>query len=463
LSASEIKSLYTASVSAKLSATQSTDSLSSGLVGHWTFDGKNITNGRINDVSGQGNHGYAQNIATSTFYVSGQLGQAGNFDGVNDSIIISDANSLDISNSFGISFWFKPSDLSQSQTYLLGKLTNAGGDNAYGVIWEYANNKVQFYSNTTDPGYPAASTDISISDTNWHHIIYNYDGTTFRGYLDGVSAITPVTTSFSLGASTGQLLLADFDNTAGENFKGYLDDIRIYSRSLTTAEIARLYAMGRPTVVKRMDPYASNTSLLLHMNEEDGSTRFVDSSINRKTVSVAGNTQIDTAQSKFGGASGLFDGTGDSLAINSSSDYAFGTGDFTVEFWLKSTDTAGNLITETDSSTNYWATLLFGGSFYWQKSYNASNLYSLSASAILDGNWHHVAASRTGTSHRLFFDGVQQGATVTDSTDYSHASVLTIGTGANGSYAGWLDDIRITKGVARYTSNFTPPTRQFSD
>ena len=78
-----------------------------------------------------------------------------------------------------------------------------------------------------------------------------------------------------------------------------------------------------------------NTLLLLHCNGADTSTTFIDSSRSHKTVTPNGNSQIDTAQSKFGGASSLFDGTGDYLSVPDSEDWNFGTGSFTFDFWVR--------------------------------------------------------------------------------------------------------------------------------
>jgi hypothetical protein len=83
------------------------------------------------------------------------------------------------------------------------------------------------------------------------------------------------------------------------------------------------------------DPYFSNVSLLLHGDGTNGSTTIVDSSASPKTLTAFGNAQISTAQSKFGGSSIAFDGTGDYLSISSSNDLTLGTSDFTLETWAR--------------------------------------------------------------------------------------------------------------------------------
>lgn len=205
------------------------------------------------------------------------------------------------------------------------------------------------------------------------------------------------------------------------------------------------------------DQYFGNVSLLLRGDGANGSTTFTDTSSNNFSVTPFGNAQISTAQSKFGGASMFFDGAGDYLSVASNNAFVFGTGDFTIEFWIKTTDTAGGLVTRIAGGAGNWDLVLNVSNIYFQSQYFATNLYNRSATSILDNNWHHVAACRSGTSHRLFYDGIQQGATVTDTTNYNGIGETRIGSDAYGDFNGYIDDLRVTKGVARYTTNFTPP------
>jgi hypothetical protein len=211
--------------------------------------------------------------------------------------------------------------------------------------------------------------------------------------------------------------------------------------------------------------FFSNVSLLLHGDGTNGSTLIKDSSPRMNTVTAVGNAQISTAQSKFGGSSIAFDGTGDYLTTPNNSGYQFGTSDFTVECWIKTTDTSFNLISMTTSAVGNWAVVIFNSQFFWQINYAVTNLISaVPCSSILNGAWNHIAITRSSSSLRLFFNGVLQGASpYTDSTNYNGTGVLAIGTGANGDFNGYIDDLRITKGIARYTANFTPPTAAFPD
>jgi hypothetical protein len=184
-----------------------------------------------------------------------------------------------------------------------------------------------------------------------------------------------------------------------------------------------------------------------------------------KTITASGNAQVDTAQSKFGSASALFDGTGDRLSIGSSNDLAFGTGDFTVEMWFRmaSVQASPTLIDWRPGSNGAYVSLsLDNGKPYL---YANTGVRILSATALSATTWYHLALSRSGTSTKLFVDGTQVGSTYTDSTSYV-GTTPTIGElnaawGLTGyGFSGHIDEIRISN-IARYTANFTAPTSAF--
>lgn len=216
---------------------------------------------------------------------------------------------------------------------------------------------------------------------------------------------------------------------------------------------------GGPT-----DPYFSSVVLLLHYDGTNNSTTFTDSSSSARTLTAVGNAKLTTAQQKYGTASGVFDGTGDYVTAPSSTDWNFGTGDFTVETWIRF-----NALPAASGSIvgNYPGTWVLqyrpdaGNKIAW---YNGSFVYS-AAVTITTGVWYHIAVSRTGTSLRIFLEGTQTGSTITDSSNYSGTNTLTIGqlSGLGQEINAWVDDMRITKGVGRYTANFTPPAAAFPD
>jgi hypothetical protein len=218
----------------------------------------------------------------------------------------------------------------------------------------------------------------------------------------------------------------------------------------------------------------SNVSLLLHGDGTNGSTTIIDSSPTPKTVTAFGNAQISTAQSKFGGASLRFtvDST-DHLSIPASRSLQVGADDFTVEAWvyLLGNRTFNHIVSKGGQNAREWA-LNVGPSnisFYWSTNGLSLGDSSVSRSATLPLNeWMHIAAVKSGTTIKIFKDGVQQGSDGAFTSIFSGNGTFWVGRfmdfgQISHSLNGHLDDLRITKGVARYTANFTPPTAPFAD
>jgi len=220
------------------------------------------------------------------------------------------------------------------------------------------------------------------------------------------------------------------------------------------------------------DLYQSSTKLLLHCDGGDNTTVFTDTSFNPHTVTPVGGAKISTAVSKFGGASAYFDGTGDYLTLDGSSEFAFATGDFTIEFWVYPTVVNGisKFIYDArgGSGDGGYASIYIDPSNTLAVRVNAAVIIQ-SASALSANTWYHIALTRSGTSTKLFQDGVQKGGTYSDSVNYAiGGSGPVIGANAyslpgGNTFIGYMDEIRVTEGIARYTANFTPPVAAFDD
>ena len=220
------------------------------------------------------------------------------------------------------------------------------------------------------------------------------------------------------------------------------------------------------------DPYFAFNSLLLHGNGTNGSTVITDSSGSPKTVTAVGNAQISTAQSKFGGSSILFDGNGDLLRIASNSQLQFGLGDFTLELWTYLTARGNGFGSYFDFRTAnvFQVNVLLSFLDTFQGGTNATLKFFVDGSTrILGGDiplasWVHIALCRSSGSTRLFINGSQTGSSYADSNSYVSDLARIGGNISEDSFInGYIDDLRITKGVARYTANFTPPTLAFPD
>jgi hypothetical protein len=274
-------------------------------------------------------------------------------------------------------------------------------------------------------------------------VTVNESTTTFLLHMDGANASTTFTDSASGGKSV----------TAAGNAQ------------ISTAQSK----FGGASALFKGEGIDTNTNLMLHMDGTDSSTTFTDSETTPKTVTANGNAQISTAQSKFGGASGLFDGTGDYLSTPDSADWDF-PGDFTVDLWVRPGTLAVSNYTLV-SNVN-WGTSTGG----WLLDYNATVLafhfvgtgsYALEISGthnFVVGTWAHVAVVRSGTAVNLYIDGVSvaSGASSASSTS---GELLNIGSNPAGTaygFNGYIDELRISKGIARWTANFTPPTGAYS-
>lgn len=211
------------------------------------------------------------------------------------------------------------------------------------------------------------------------------------------------------------------------------------------------------------DPSFSSVVVLLHFDGADGSTTLTDSSSKNKTFTAAGNAQLDTAQFKFGTASGLFDGTGDQWTTTSTmADFAFGSADYAIEAWIRTT-ASGASYKVCSNFQLFQNTFTLGMRSDGLVEYAiAGSVVKTSASAVNDGSWHHIAVTRSGTTLRMFVDGVLQGSTVTNSITMVSGTTFRVGSGNSDEYwNGWIDDLRVTNGVARYTATFSPPTEAF--
>lgn len=218
-----------------------------------------------------------------------------------------------------------------------------------------------------------------------------------------------------------------------------------------------------------VDPHAASVSSLLHFDGSDGSTVFADET--GKVWSANGNAKISTALSKFGGASAYFDGNGDYLATPESSGFGFEAGDFTVEAWICPVGILGSdrgILDFRYSGSGAGGTLFLDNSqggrlAFWN---NTAKFGAVGSVPALN-QWVHVALSLSEGVLRGFLNGVQQWS-ASHGKNLGAKSVLGIGGSAGvgllgtSPFHGYVDEVRITKGLARYTENFTPPIVPFT-
>jgi len=237
----------------------------------------------------------------------------------------------------------------------------------------------------------------------------------------------------------------------------------------TAAAINTAYAVTYNSSIVSADPEFSKVVLLLHMNGANGSTTFTDSSIVANASTAFGNAQISTAKFKFGGASGFFDGGGDYVSVSGSSFNL--PSDFTIEMFVSvegASDTRFQHIAQTRDGVNNGWVLEYDRTDRNIAFLSDTGIVGLKTAnnSITDGVWYHVAVTRSGSDIRLFLDGALI-ATHSSTQNFNASNMLLSRRFANdGAWHylnGYIDEVRITKGVARYTAAFTPPASQFPD
>lgn len=353
------------------------------------------------------------------------------------------------SGDFTIECWFYRTVDMSSGTF---RLVNEW--NGQGYIFSIVNNTVVITCNNgTNYSVATALTNINM----WHHAAAVRSGSNLYVFLDGIMSSTTV--SGTIPANIGTTYIGRASDGASQYFTGYIDELRI------TKGVAR---------------YTSNFT--------PSSTAFLSGVLtdvrNAKTITAYGNAALSTTQSKFGMSSAYFDGNGSYLSVPDSTDWDFGTGDFTIECWIyiaanSSTNGQNNRIAQIVGNFYNGVTSASGFTFningdsistgtglYF--SYNNAGSWTTlitSTRPISQGTWHHVSVTRTNSIVRLFVDGDIH-AEGFSSTNISLGYELAIGgqpnyTNYNSWFNGYINDLRITKGVSRYSYNFTPSQRTF--
>jgi plastocyanin len=197
-----------------------------------------------------------------------------------------------------------------------------------------------------------------------------------------------------------------------------------------------------------------------------GTGQFVEAEADTtgKLVTAIGDAQLDTDIKYFGTASLLLDGSGDYLSLAGSSDFGFGTSDFTVEGWIRPTTVTGTLhIYDSRSSAGDSAGRLYLDNGQVRYAVGGSDIVTSGGTTVSINTWTHVAVVRNSSTTKIYVDGVERGSAA-DSNDLGSSRALYIGANFGGSnaFTGNIDEFRVSKGLARYTSTpFTVPTSEF--
>lgn len=399
-------------------------------------------------------------------------GAAGVFNGSTDYLTYPDHADFNFgTGDWTIDFWFKRLATGVQHAFF-GK-NNSSLSNGY-HLYVNTTGTVQCGWLPSDAAYNSFPTAAVANDTNWHHCVWQRRGTALELYVDGTlgaagtisagASITTNTNVFTIGK------LGDF----GLFGNIYIDEFRV------TKGIARYAGNFNPPAA----PYSgmpvaatggndSFTKLLLHCEGTNASTIVTDSSLAAHgNGSCFGQAQISSPNGKFGTGALSFPGN-NYVTFPHSADWEFSTGDFTVDWWEYriAGGSGGNssFAREVASALPPW---IFGYSSAGNRqiyissdgvNWNIATGATCHFGSYSNGVWDHLAIVRNGTTFRAFKNGVQQTTWTSAAAIFANANPLSIGASQNGNnFAGYMDEIRISKGIARWTANFTPPTAPYS-
>lgn len=249
LTAIQVSSLYTGGTTARVQLqTTRTPSLVSGLVGYWTFDGKDTGIGYAVDKSSQ-----RRDLTLSdTKPMSGKMGQALYFNGTASNAVTASIDNSFMSSGFSVAAWFKTDGDTTVGTIFRSTASDpANQDVGFDVSWtsnvggESNRNKLAFGARTASSWTNQFAVGTSnVNDSRWHLGVGTFDGTTFRVYVDGVLEGSRVPDN-PFVTSTAPWSIGRYGPSIAEPFRGQIDDVRVYNRALSAAEIRDLYTAGQ--------------------------------------------------------------------------------------------------------------------------------------------------------------------------------------------------------------------------
>ena len=294
-------------------------------------------------------------------------------------------------------------------------------------------------------GQPILQTGFTPKIGQWYHMAMVRESGTVKVYIDGKQEGGSATLSSNLTSTT---LNIGYDGV--DYFGGNLGDVRYSTSAVYTADFTPPAA-----------PLES-TGAELHIKGVEG--HIIDKAQSGNNFTIVGNTTASTAESKYAGSSIYFDGGGDYIKLDGTFSEFFDNA-WTIEFWvnLNSLSTS-NAISIGDGSGVDGMYLLHGGNGFYLGSNGSWNISAYTSSTITVGQWHHCAVTWDGSYYRTFIDGALEN-TATSSAKLGPGP-YNIGIGAtytgNQPTDGYIEDLRLTQGVARYTEAFTPPTESLA-
>ena len=400
-------------------------------------------------------------FSPTTAYSTSVIGGSGYFDGSGDKLTVAANTAFQFgTGNFTVEFWLYPTSLSSYQTPIDMGYNSSG---SYVVQTGNANGIPVFYS----AGIALLTSSSAWNANAFNHVVVCRSGTTLSMFINGARTATATnSTNFNSNSTLGIGAAA----TASPDYPvvGYVSDVRLVKGS-------SVYDPTSSTLTVPTAPLTAitNTSLLLSYTNAG----ILDNAM-MNDLETVGNAQISTSVKKYGTGSMYFDGVGDYISTVYKPIAQYGSANFTIEFWFyQNSRTAGEydaIFRINSAGTGYGAdmymTIGAGVSGYaLAVSNNARNGWAvlLNPTGGLPAltTWHHMAIVRNGSTWTVYLNGSSVGTATYSGTVNTPSGAFEIGwAGTSDSYFdGYIDDFRITNGVARYTTTFTPPTAAFPD
>lgn len=391
--------------------------------------------------------------AYNPFYTSSIASNGGSmyFDGGGDYLTVPTNASLQFgTGNFTVEFWMNLAARDSSGTCVFGNY-NSFTTGAFGFFAGHASASTTLYQVAVNGTFPAIQSTATVVYNSWSHFAIVRNGNTMTLYINGVANGTFSMSGITVnGVGSNWFIGAAGDALTNYELNGWLSGFRVTKGTA-------VYTTNFTPPTAPVTPTAATTLLVNGMN----AGAYDATGIN--DIETVGDAKVSTVQSKFGGSSMYFDGSGDALAARPNPVFAFGTSSFTIEAWVNVTSYAGTCaIFDTRTAGNEATGVIFYINASGQLSIYNNGTLATSSGSISTGTWTHVAVTRNGTTVTFWINGSSSG-TATVSTNFTQQNGY-VGTAYNASsnpFYGYMDDLRITKGVARYTSNFTPPTAAF--
>lgn len=442
----------------------------SGLIGYWSLDTADISGASVLDKSGNKRNGTA--VSSPSALSPAKVKQGLTLNGSGQYIDLG-TSPITGTQAFTLAAWIKPSAFDNAYHAAVSMGDSSASQSAYiGLVGSSPQGGT---ANTIGGGIYGSNFGTGIVSTEWSHVVMTFsggNGGTLTIYVNGVSRFTTTLTP-DLASTT--LRIGRLATDTIYDFSGGVDEVYVYNRSLSSAEVNTLYRLTQSTTLQAGDPHFASVVALLHGNGTNGGTTFTD--VKGHAFTRLGNSQTSTVQKKFGSASLLFDGASDYISSVDSSDWDLTT-PFTIEGWFypntvryssiisrwNSGNVAGSsfaIITQPDGNLVAWIPNATDGR------YDGGNTTMTLTGVVATSTWQHFALTWDGSTYRLFINGGTPTTASRGTGMYDGSLPLVIGNLENFTglydFDGYIDDIRITKGVARYTAPFTPPTSEFLD